>query len=97
MSEKQPEALRLADILDKVGGQFPVEAKAAKELRRLHEVNAGLLDALRAMIEVFKNVPEEISFSYDEPLEPKTQWDYEAFQALGFANSTIAKATKDQE
>ncbi len=51
MSEKQPEALRLADALEQ---QFPVgtaqdylDGESAKELRRLHEVNQELLEALR--------------------------------------------------
>ena len=46
MSEKQPEALRLADEL--VDTQFPsTKYIAAAELRRLHEVNHELLEALQ--------------------------------------------------
>lgn len=41
----QPEALRLADILDFGSRQFNAEASA--ELRRLHAINAGLVDALK--------------------------------------------------
>ena len=44
MSEKQPEALLLAGQLE--SGE-PVTGSAAAELRRLHEVNQKLLEALR--------------------------------------------------
>lgn len=43
----QPEALRLADALDLVFAGFPVAKQAATELRRLHEVNQELLQALK--------------------------------------------------
>jgi hypothetical protein len=42
MTDKQPEALRLADGLQKIYG---LKTEAA-ELRRLHEVNAELVKAL---------------------------------------------------
>lgn len=44
---KQPEALRLADSLDGLSDIRAVLVVA--ELRRLHEVNAELLEALKAM------------------------------------------------
>ena len=46
MSKEQPEALRLADALtaDDFG---PLTNQAAAELRRVHSVNADLLDALQ--------------------------------------------------
>jgi hypothetical protein len=45
----QPEALRLAKLLLS-GPQRPVtNSEAADELRRLHEVNAELVEALRLM------------------------------------------------
>lgn len=87
MSEKQPEARRLADILDKVGGQFPVEAKAAKELRRLHEVNVELLGAL-------KNARYRIA---DVLQEDDGQAFKEARRALRTIDTIISKATKGQE
>ena len=43
---KQPEALRLADELP-----MPIFAPEAAELRRLHEVNQMLLDALKGCLE----------------------------------------------
>ncbi len=49
MTYKQPEALRLADELQ----DTPFEStryEAAAELRRLHEVNAELVEAVRAAL-----------------------------------------------
>jgi hypothetical protein len=43
----QPEALRLADALDSAPYSSGCTNEAAAELRRLHVVNAELLDALR--------------------------------------------------
>lgn len=45
MSTQQPESLRLAEILELGSRQFNKEAAA--ELRRLHALNAELLEALR--------------------------------------------------
>lgn len=45
MSAQQPEALRLAEILELGSRQFNKEAAA--ELRRLHALNAELLEALK--------------------------------------------------
>jgi bifunctional DNase/RNase len=63
MTDTKPEALRLADEL-LFAGRFAYETengaarrriarnfKAAAELRRLHEVNAELLEALKALID----------------------------------------------
>ncbi len=49
MTDKQPEALRLADELEKYTYDFEWHSTAADELRRLHEVNAELVEALRLM------------------------------------------------
>ena len=46
MSEKQPEALRLAEHLERFRS-FPDDQAAAAELRRLYEVNQALLAALQ--------------------------------------------------
>ena len=46
---KKPEALRLADDLDKWCHTTLDVHKAAAELRRLHKVNAELLEALKAI------------------------------------------------
>ncbi len=48
MTDKQPEALRLADDLDGAcNGPLDFKHKAAAELRRLHEVNAELVGVLQ--------------------------------------------------
>ena len=46
MTDKQPEALRLADVIDRLG----LGDDIAVELRRLHEVNAELVEALGTVI-----------------------------------------------
>ncbi|CAB4198420.1 hypothetical protein UFOVP1309_88 [uncultured Caudovirales phage] len=51
-TEKQPEALRLADELVALHG-YPLSIKAAAELRRQHSVNAELLDALKGMARLY--------------------------------------------
>ena len=49
MSE-QPEALRLADMFEAGNCGYP--SRAAAELRRLHEVNQELLEALKSLVQV---------------------------------------------
>jgi len=51
-----------------------------------------LLDALSGMVEMFKDAPTLEQFSYDEPPEPRSQWDYDAILMLGDARAVIAKA-----
>ena len=46
---KQPRALRLADALDQFHN--PWDKKAAAELRRLHEVNQELVEALEMCLD----------------------------------------------
>ena len=59
MTDKQPEALRLAEQLNKEIVRTVeldmMHHQAAAELRRLHEVNAGLVEALSAVI---RGVPD---------------------------------------
>lgn len=47
MTDKQPEALRLANLIDNHGPALRMEVSA--ELRRLHEVNTEMLNALYAV------------------------------------------------
>lgn len=59
----QPEALRLADRIN--SGDFSVLClrEAAAELRRLHEVNAALLEALNNVVQYehgFCTTPEDL-------------------------------------
>jgi hypothetical protein len=46
MNTEQPKALRLADELVTLHG-YPLSIEAAAELRRLHQVNSDLLEALK--------------------------------------------------
>ena len=52
MTDKQPKALWLADELEKYAYYFEWHSTAAAELRRLHEVNAELMEAAQAMLAV---------------------------------------------
>ncbi len=89
--KNQPQALTLASV--------PVwlrdtiwQSDATTELRRLYESNQELLEILQNMVEMFKDVPTLEQNSFDEPPEPKTQWDYEAYLMIGAAHVVIAKA-----
>lgn len=54
---KQPEALRLADCLDRDNAMnwpdYDNTENAAAELRRLHALNEDLVEALRGMLEAY--------------------------------------------
>ena len=53
MSTQHPEALRLADLLERDPsdwGGLTLGWKAAAELRRLHALNAELLEALKELL-----------------------------------------------
>jgi len=53
MTDKQPEALLIAYLLD--GFNNPYDVRAAAELRRLHEVNDALVQALQIVV---RGVPD---------------------------------------
>jgi hypothetical protein len=73
---EQPTALRLADALESNYGEQP-ELDAAAELRRLHAVNAELLDALKLVRDRF--------FPMDQPERDRdSMWEP--------VNAAIAKA-----
>ena len=60
MSTQQPEALRLADwLFDNV--EHINHADAAAELRRLHALNAGLLEALKELVEAYERAGPGLS------------------------------------
>ena len=50
MTDKQPEALRLAEEGMQIHEYNAPEYKVCAELRRLHEVNAELVEALRDLL-----------------------------------------------
>lgn len=52
MTNKQPEALRLAYIIE-ANWDRQYGKQAAAELRRLHEVNAELLEALKILVDYY--------------------------------------------
>jgi len=54
MTDKQPEALIIADDMDDIG-----EHQAAAELRRLHEMNAELVLLLEDWMDTFSEYVEE--------------------------------------
>lgn len=58
MTDKQPEALRLADGLEKIYGL----KAAAIEMRRLHEVNAELVESIANLIKVKGRHNTEIAY-----------------------------------
>jgi hypothetical protein len=55
MTDKQPEALRLAEHDERLSRIMRMEPTYAPELRRLHEVNAELVEALEYIV---KGVPD---------------------------------------
>jgi hypothetical protein len=58
---KHPKALRLADALVSLHG-YPLSIKAAAELRRLHSVNADLLEALQELVDLMEAIQENSYF-----------------------------------
>jgi hypothetical protein len=86
MTNKQPEALRLAELLDLFGCDAN-DLKAAAELRRLHEVNAELVEALKLAREQAVGWYDD-SRGFDAKRPPA--W-------LKPIDDTIAKATGEQQ
>jgi hypothetical protein len=87
----QPEALRLANALEKYWGAergHDRERQAAAELRRLHAVNEELLGALKNLEKEFRQVYP--IYYYAEP------WGHEINVPLQAARAAIAKATGEQ-
>jgi len=83
MTDKQPDALRLAELLD-LFGCGATDLKAAAELRRLHEVNAELVEAAKLALVAFRG-----HWNMD-----KTARDRAAHDLLVVA---LAKATGEQQ
>ena len=89
MSNKKPEALRLADEIDRVYG-YPDTNAAATELRRQHEVNQELLALARLLLRGLDsgNVKAKPIIEMDDDA-PMVQ-----MQSLAsIARAAIAKAT----
>ena len=62
----QPEALRLAVICDYMGRNIFGMDEIDAELRRLHEMNAELLAALKAALPFMENAEEREDFEFGE-------------------------------
>lgn len=91
MIEQQPEALRLADELETFFG----DAVAAAELRRLHTVNAGLLNQNTELDEKLAELEAEsleqariIGMGAERELRLMAQVD-ELERALGIAGKAL--------
>ena len=93
MVNKQPEALRLADLL--TDSHLPVHHKAAAELRRLHAEN----EALRTDAECFRFWVREAACAPGDMarliMKCVTEQDYRdaIIPAISAARAAIAKAT----
>lgn len=85
MTDKQPKALLLADKLE--AKDFPPRRAAAAELRRLHEVNAELVEALREMVEWYA------ARDADNQIRPALNQNPEIYEAM----QVLAKATGEQQ
>ena len=89
MNGQKPEALRLADELYEAAEDYYLFDKdtgygAAAELRRLHEVNAELLEACQLIVSAFDALKPG-SAARNEPLQ------------INAARAAIAKATGEQQ
>jgi hypothetical protein len=82
MSTEQPKALRLAYELVTLHG-YPLSIQAAAELRRLHSLNAELLEALKLCE---GNIKSLLASAH-----PKVYGEW-----LTFVSAAIAKATGDK-
>jgi hypothetical protein len=88
MTDKQPEALRLADLMENEKHVTDLAlSKAAAELRRLHAVNAELVEAL-------KLAEKRLIAKCDKDLVAFNGKDVNALTAISAA---IAKATGEQQ
>ena len=97
---KQPKALRLADVLTKEGESWWEDAAAA-ELRRLHEVNAELVEALKELLfeeETQDNgLTEAVIMSHDEFVKFMRESVLSYESAKEKARKAIANATGEQQ
>lgn len=83
---KQPEALRLADELDL--SVLSVCVRAAAELRRLHEVNEGLMEQ---NTELDKKLSEWVSLTEEDFWELAPVWFERETSLIDFVAMVEAK------
>jgi hypothetical protein len=107
MTDK-PKALRLTEMIEKYNERIPSEyiredyQTAAAELRRLHEVNAELLEALRYCVGVLEQVDcstgicccgsDMQNHGMDDGHSPVDQGQYAQSRAIENGRAAIAKA-----
>ena len=97
MSDKQPEALRLADSLERMSLSTKWDKQAAAELRRLHEVNQELLEALKAAEMRMRCMDKTIEWEFgdcraEDEMEADKAWSEEVYKA----RAAISKATGEE-
>lgn len=86
---KQPEALDLADWLDSVSDGISGR-KAASELRRLHAINAELVEALKECVEDSEQAVSDYLQKYGTNYRPERLTAMS--ETVAKARSAIAKA-----
>ena len=99
MTDKQPEALRLADAIEKRTCTYGDVDAAADELRRLYVVNAELVEVLKDVMRLAKqtsNVAYNLGQSHEQR-ESILQTVYDLDGKLREAHTAIAKATGEQQ
>jgi len=83
MTDKQPEALRLAHALCNAGlVGAPLDSEVAAELRRLHALNAELVEALREVLRSWGN--------------EHTMHNFEGWPEVADARDALSKAEAQQ-
>jgi ribulose bisphosphate carboxylase small subunit len=94
---KHPEALRLAETLDAYH-TAPHHKQAAAELRRLHEVNAALLEALQCRAKVDSAYVRLSASDIDEDTHERLLEEIDDAEntAKELSIAAIAKATGEQ-
>ena len=91
------EALRLADSLERMSLSTKWDKQAAAELRRLHEVNQELLEALKAAETRMRCRDKTIEWEFgdcrtEDEMEADKAWSEEVYKA----RAAISKATGEE-
>lgn len=89
MSTQQPRPLRLANLID---GRSDDESDVAAELRRLHEVNAELLEAIQELLAARRQLSEESDGPWVHN-RPSMETQRRVMLAYEKVHAAIAKAT----
>ena len=87
-ASKQPEALRLAELIENPGAPLDIEERCAAELRRLHELNQELMRAYRKM---YNAAAGYSNYCDDSANVSRCERDFEEADAM--FRAVIAKTT----